>query len=445
MAITLSWIALFSLMALLILQGILVFRYFGIMTTKRQQALPPGNPAEEPTAQPYSPHTAVVLCLRGDDPSLAACLNSLVAQTYPNFEIHFVIDSPQDPATKTLERFFETNSNCPIKSKQVFLTGNSDSNSIIETCSLKNQSLIAAISNADQAIEVFALVDADGVVEPNWLADLVAPLADRFVGATTGSRWFAPLQRDPGSLVRQTWNAAALPQMSFYNIPWGGALALKRSAIEYCDLLFHWSEGFCEDTMLPKLLDDNDYWLVQVPSVIVESTESTTLPSALNWISRQLLTVRLHHESWPLVLGHAIFSGVCLGGSFLTMAMCVWHLEFFPAARLLLAIITFLIANVGLLQVIERANRRGALALPKSSENESDGEPKKIIDSLGPRFYWALLTQLVYPLIAIKAALMRSVQWRGITYSIGPGKKITMDAYHPYQEWSRTTDSDASL
>jgi len=213
-----------ALLTLFALQAVLVGKYFGFMVGKA--------PLNKPTDNAnFSPPVAVILCLRGDDPSLSSCLNSLFAQDYPNFEIHFVIDSKRDPAINRLENFLSENANRNVKTKKIFLNDGSNSSEIIASCSLKNQALIAAISAADKSIEVFALIDADGVVEENWLSELTAPLADEKVGASTGSRWFSPEQRNAGSIVRQTWNAAALPQMNFYNIPWGGALAIRRSVI----------------------------------------------------------------------------------------------------------------------------------------------------------------------------------------------------------------------
>ena len=418
------------------MQAALVGKYFGFMVTQ--------NPKQQADAAVYEPATAVILCLRGDDPSLNDCLNSLLAQDYPSFEIHFVLDSQQDPALDRLQGFLADNADSTIKTKTIFLTDDQgDSSKILQSCSLKNQALIAAVSDADDSIEVFALVDADGVVDENWLTELTKPLSDPMVGVSSGSRWFAPRRRNPGSIVRQTWNAAALPQMNFYNIPWGGALAIRRSAIDSCDLLSHWSHGFCEDTMLPEILAKSDFKIAHVPSVIVESDESTSLASAMNWISRQLLTVRLHHRSWPLVLGHAVFSGLCLVAGITTVICCMWQQHYFQGVRLALVIAAFLIGNVALLQMIQVANRRGSIVLNRKPGHATSAGASTV--SRGPRFLGSLLTQLLYPLIAIKAALMREVQWRGITYSIGPGKKISMEQYRPYHTPDEKKLDDTSL
>ena len=436
MPITLSWIVLIALLGLLVGQAILVFKYFGFMVTPK---------AEQQADIEFSPRVAVILCLRGNDPSLNTCLKSLLAQDYPNFEVQFVIDTPEDPAARTIQNFLDHNPDV-LKSRTIYLT-ETGSISINKTCSLKNQSLIAAISGAEQSIEVFALIDADGAVEKNWLSRLVAPLSDAQVGATSGSRWFEPTDLNPGSLVRQTWNAAALPQMHFYNIPWGGALAIRRTAIQTCDLLSHWSNGFCEDTMLAGILAGKKFRVTQVPGLITRCSESTSLPAAINWISRQLLTVRLHHSSWPLVLGHALFSGICLPSALVVIAWCCWEQHFFQAIQLALVVVAFLIANVALLQVIQLTNRREGINWLANRLKTSDqpASNEAIDSSRAPGFIGAFLTQLLYPLIAVKAALMRNVEWRGITYTIGPGKKISMDGYFPYQESNEQRGNNASL
>ena len=43
------------------------------------------------------PEIAVLLPLRGADPSLEACLKGLLAQDYPTYQIHIVIDSDGRP------------------------------------------------------------------------------------------------------------------------------------------------------------------------------------------------------------------------------------------------------------------------------------------------------------------------------------------------------------
>ena len=50
------------------------------------------------------PEIAVLLPLRGADPSLEACLKGLLAQDYPTYQVHIVIDSAEDPAQAVVAR-----------------------------------------------------------------------------------------------------------------------------------------------------------------------------------------------------------------------------------------------------------------------------------------------------------------------------------------------------
>ena len=427
-----------AVVSLIVMQAIYVFKFFHFMNSASRNGKISGKISDKSSGksldpssevQPdYQPHVGIVLCLRGDDPSLKSCIESLLQQTYPDFEILFILDDRQDPALVTLEQCLQS-ADASVQTSTIFL-----SHEVAKTCSLKNQAVITAVTHSNEAIEVFALVDADGVIEPTWLTDLVAPLAQSDVGVTTGNRWFEPDSGNLGSKVRKAWNAASLPQMSLYNIAWGGSLAIKRSTIVDCNLLDHWSNGFCEDTMLAGLLSGQNLRVVRVPKVIVINREATTLSAAMNWISRQLLTVRLHHKSWPLVLIHAIFSLLCLIGLIISIVWLAIDRNYFELGRVGLVLFAFLISNIALLNVIQVAI---AFALRKEGSNSDESGPPIRIGKTGG----ALITQLLYPFAAIKTALMRKVHWRGITYKIRPGKTITMEEYRPYRECIKTEPS----
>src|SRR5205085_10102974 len=46
----------------------------------------------------FAPRAAVILSLRGGDPSLTPCLERLLEQDYPDYSIWIVIDNRDDPA-----------------------------------------------------------------------------------------------------------------------------------------------------------------------------------------------------------------------------------------------------------------------------------------------------------------------------------------------------------
>src|ERR1051326_5307030 len=51
-----------------------------------------------PPVQEPCPNVVVILCLRGADPSLDACLQGLLHQDYPHYHVHIVVDHRDDPA-----------------------------------------------------------------------------------------------------------------------------------------------------------------------------------------------------------------------------------------------------------------------------------------------------------------------------------------------------------
>ncbi len=50
------------------------------------------------------PQTAVILCVRGADPSLQDCLRGLAGQTHSHFTVHIVVDHRSDPALGVLRQ-----------------------------------------------------------------------------------------------------------------------------------------------------------------------------------------------------------------------------------------------------------------------------------------------------------------------------------------------------
>ncbi|MEM7456710.1 MAG: glycosyltransferase family 2 protein [Planctomycetota bacterium] len=370
-------------------------------------------------------HVAVILCLRGIDPALKHCLSSLAAQSRQNWSLHLVFDHESDPAITPARNWCNDLALQPVVH---FVE-----HSAFSAGTLKCHALVTAIDRIHEESEFIALIDADSIVDQHWLRDLLAPFSDPSVGATTGNRWFEPETGSNGSLVRQIWSAAAVVQMYIYNIAWGGSLVVRSSAIGKCKLLQKWSTAFCEDTMLSSELKKHGYRLQRIPDVIALNRETTSLHDAFRWISRQLLTVRLHHAGWPMVLIHGISIGLCLVAvpALLVAAIVVqqWSLVWV----LLGTAAFFPIANSLIIKVINSANRAVVL---ERFENESSQSPA------GPVTYFMaiMLTQFIQPVAALITAVASRATWRGIEYSIKKGS-VQMAEYLPYKQAQPDDDS----
>ncbi|MEM7782128.1 MAG: glycosyltransferase family 2 protein [Planctomycetota bacterium] len=380
----------------------------------------------------FCPRTAVILCVRGEDPTLLECLTGLALQSYSNYELHVVSDAADDPALEMVNSFFGQNDYPKLKKNIHVMSDHAHHRS------LKCSALIYAIQQLDPSVEVIAIVDADVAADPEWLRDLIAPLENSGVGASTGNRWFSPSDSSIGSLVKQVWNAGALPQMAAYNIAWGGTLAIKVSAIQKCNLLNHWSKAFCEDTMLASRLQANDLQLVRPPNLIVSNRENSNWNQSLSWITRQLLTIRLHHPNWIFVFLHGLSTGFCLVVPIALVIFLTWTENYFLAVIMAAAYIFFQLINLGLFEWIRNGNL-SVLAGRKSVENQPSLGPIK------PAFR-LLATQFTYALAVCRASCARTVGWRGIQYRIKNGK-VEMQQYIPFRETieKQSSDPEASI
>lgn len=361
---------------------------------------------------------AVVLCLRGVDPELPNCLAGILKQRYRDFNLHIVVDSEADPAVEFVERFF---------ADKKFQPHLHVIQHIGEQRSLKCSALLEALQQIPPHIKIIAFIDADIAPDPNWLADLVAPLDCVEVGATTGNRWFSPNTATLGGYIRKLWNAAAIVQMEIYNIAWGGTLAIKRSVIEQCQLPEIWRNSFCEDTLLTTTLAKHDYKLVRVPNLISVNAESTSVAASFWWIVRQLITIRLYHPSWPLVKLHGLATSV--GGVFALLGLVIVALSGSQRElyTLLAVLIVFQAWNLSLLIVVERAN----LAIVDSRETNQRKTTQKAAWPM--QILAFLLIQLIQPIACIFAGRARHVRWREIKYEIDKQEVLLME-YLPYNE-----------
>src|SRR5262245_38898571 len=102
-----------------------------------------------PDQEPY-PRTTMLLALRGSAPSLLPCLNGLLDQDYPHYDIRIIVDSSEDPA-------WEIVSALRLRSERAFVQVSVLVNPQ-NTCSLKLSALVQAIRSLEESTEVVALI-----------------------------------------------------------------------------------------------------------------------------------------------------------------------------------------------------------------------------------------------------------------------------------------------
>ena len=375
------------------------------------------------------PPAVVVLCLRGGDPFLSQCIDGLLTQEYPGYRVRFMVDSEHDPSLPIVRAGIARHR---FERYEILTLADP-----LSTCGLKCSGLAQAIGDligADsrgvdsRAAEpgFVALLDADTIPHRSWLRELATGLAPEDVGAVTGNRWYMPDSPTLGALTRHLWNAAAIVQMYVYKIAWGGTLAIKLDSIRRADLLASWCKALCEDTMTHEQLAMIGQRLVFVPSLMMVNREDVSLARLTPWIGRQLLTTRLYHPHWSLVLLHGILSALLPLSCLLTSMWFAWQGNWLLAVATLGSLLLYQVALMSLLPWIAR---------PIESILQARGESTNWQSQVTwfEMFWGTLVTQWIYTQALISCQFTRQVQWRGIDYRVDGRWQIRMLGYKPYQ------------
>ena len=373
------------------------------------------------------PKTAVILCLRGADPFLPNCLKALLEQDYPQYDLKIVVDSQDDPAWKVARDTVKDATNVQISPLKIAST----------VCSLKCSSLIQAISELDSSYKVVALVDADAVVHPTWLRELVTPLLHPKIGATTGNRWYLSKGMYWGTLVRYIWNVSAVIQMYLYGIPWGGTLAIKTQVIHQSGILEKWARALSEDTMLKGILAEYDLKVKFVPSLLILNREECTLPKLMNWMKRQLLISKLYHSQWWLVIIEAVFS-TFLPNLILVLIMVNFLLAKWDIFAILLTCYSIYIFALLLITIVVETSIREVISSRWLI-------PKITFATLMKTLIGIPLTHWFYGFALVSSIRTSKISWRNIVYRIKSPFNIHLTKYQPYQSDSQKVDNQVSL
>lgn len=373
-----------------------------------------------------APQAVVILCLRGGDPFLRDCLQGLLQQDYPNYEIRLMVDHRDDPAMSVVNDFVVAGQTPPFQVE--YLVQPSDS------CSLKCSSVVQAVRGIDEAVQFIALIDADTIAHASWLRELATALEDDKVGAATGNRWYMPHSLSLAALIRYAWNAAAIVQMYWYRIAWGGTLAIKTSVLRQTDLLDRWGQAFCEDTMLFTHLKKSGLRLAFVPSLMMVNREDCDLGGYFSWVRRQLLTARLYHPAWTAVAAHGVMTTVGPLAA-LGIGTCAWLAgERAAAASILASLLGYQLVLMLTLVPMEFAVRR--IVAARGGQTAWLGVEGGLKTMLA-----ILLTQVVYGAALFSANRMRQVDWRGVRYRFDKSGNVQLAAYKKYAPSSATSDT----
>jgi cellulose synthase/poly-beta-1,6-N-acetylglucosamine synthase-like glycosyltransferase len=347
----------------------------------------------------YGPYVSVIAPGRGLEPGLADNLRPLLTQDYPRYEVLFVFDDADDPAVKVVA---ELTSASAVAARTVIAGPATASGQ-------KVHNLRVATTKVDPESEVLVFVDTDARPSKTWLKQLVAPLADETLGASSGYRWFIPEKGGLASRLRSVWNASiasALGEDTAKNFCWGGSTAVHRTTFNQLNVNDRWRGTVSDDFTITDVLKQAGLPIHFTPNCLVPSVGDCDFRELLEFTTRQIKITRVYapHLWLPLLLGSALFTIAFFGGLILLILQILKILSptYLPLL-VLLAIISILGATKSLIRL--RAVYR-ALGIHGS-----------LRDLLAHIFLWPI-AQLLYLYNAIAAGFSRRIKWRGITYEL---------------------------
>ena len=257
------------------------------------------------------------LPLRGVDPGLEENLTAFFQQTYVDQQLVFVADSADDPglavARRVRERFPDSESRLLVAGAAV---GRGQ----------KVHNLLAALDQVRPRDQVLAFGDSDVRPRPSWLGDLVRPLADPTVGASTGFRWHVPQRGGYASVLRSVWNAGIVSLMTGRRPPfaWGGALALRRDAFEAAGVRERWQGALSDDYVVTHAIEATGLRIHFEPRALSFTREDCTLRQLLDWSFRQLAITRIYRPAlWRAGLFGELFGNLTLWGGILVLGVTI--------------------------------------------------------------------------------------------------------------------------
>lgn len=375
----------------------------------------------------WQPKTAILLCVRGRDPSLQQCLAALDRQDWPDYGIWIGLDSASDSAMPLVQAF-RASAVHPVTVHVLQQIGGQ--------CSLKCEVLAEMVGAIGVDSEAVALVDADVIVASDWLGRMIRPLEDGQVGAVTGTRWLEPATGTDfrwGTYVRAIWNTAAIVQMHLYQIVWGGSLALRTQTVRDLNLAGEWRKRLCEDTCLNGLLRSRGLRVVRPADLVVSSDESCSLRAVRSWITRQLMTVRMHDRHWPWVALHGLILGNVTG---LALVAGVANAVAGNWLNCLVLFLAFQLYSAASWLLLERVTRLVAPWI-KPGQNYTPSVRREWI-------VWMCavpLAQITHFAATLAALTARTVTWRKIRYRCA-GERVRLENYIPFEQHDA---GDASL
>jgi ceramide glucosyltransferase len=244
-----------------------------------------------------TPKVAILTAIKGVSGTTPQFLDRLCHQQYPVYRLVFALESSSDPVLPLIEGIRQRLAD--RIEVEVVIAGQATQRA------QKVHNLLAALGTLrdDDGIVVFA--DADILPDDRWLSQLIRPIANGEVAASSGYRWQLPTDRRWPSLIVAAvdLSIATAARSARWNLCWGGSIALDRAALNQIDLPTVWDRAASDDLTLTVALRARGLKINAPLHVLVPSPIAHDWTSLFSFARRQYVLVRTYAPRHWLLAG----------------------------------------------------------------------------------------------------------------------------------------------
>ncbi|MDR1856986.1 MAG: glycosyltransferase [Desulfovibrio sp.] len=383
---------------LLILAGIAQLVLLHLLTrTARRLEREMAEPVQAPGTWPK---VGLVVPVSGRHPDMEEALESLLAQDYPDLAAVFVAASNADPAYSLAIRLQGRHPGLRVVAAGA-----------ARDCGQKNHNSLAGVACLGGEVDIYAFSDSTHLAQPDFVRNLVAPIARGECSVATGYHAVEPADVSFTTLgyALCVLLMRLLQGLAPFTQPWGGAMAMSRRFFEGQDIRGLWSTTVVDDCSLAAILLQRGYPARLCPGALLRTVARNHDPSVWRaWMDRQVGFLKFCiPDQWRLLGCLAVLLALPMA---LAVALLVCGLFNVGSAVGSLAACAYVVALTCILS--------GWRPLLDGGRGRTT-----------PRPLWRLVVAFGMAVAVFACAYARSVRarailWNGIEYVVGRGGKV---------------------
>jgi len=248
------------------------------------------------TGENHDESVVVIVPCKDSYEGMAQKLNTLLTQSYSNYQVIFVTGNPNDSANSVIK---EAIADYPEKASLII----NDSAPQHRSQKVHNQ-LFALQKIKLGSCDILVFADSDASYPQDWLVHLIAPLHNSDVGATTGVFWLDEAQGAWAQTLAWAYNIQLVPTFANPRLSyaWGGGMAVYEKYFYELGIDKIWQNAVYDDLPFALAVNADGKKIHFVPEIVNSPLRRTTWKECVDWIRRQLLATRLYIPYYHLLV-----------------------------------------------------------------------------------------------------------------------------------------------